>query len=331
MLHDEAEITVRSGNGGPGCVSFRREKYVPEGGPDGGDGGRGGDVIMIASRNCSTLTPYRRKRHWKARGGAPGAGRKCDGKAGEHLLLEVPCGTIVRHAETGMVIADLTDHEQRAVIVTGGDGGWGNTRFKKPTNQVPRQHGPGEQGTSMPLRLELKLIADVGIIGFPNAGKSTLLSRLSAAQPKIGNYPFTTLTPQLGTIERADRTLVLADIPGLIEGAAEGAGLGHQFLRHVERCGLLLHLVDGSDGDVDTISQQIDTLNQELQRFSPLLSEKQQLVVLTKADVRPDLAELAAELATRLSVPAVPVISGVSGEGVRELENQLLETVPPRE
>jgi GTP-binding protein len=326
MLHDEASISVRSGNGGPGCVSFRREKYVPEGGPDGGDGGDGGDVVLVASHHLSTLTPYTRKRKWKARSGEPGSSRQKHGANGEDLVLEVPCGTIVRHAETDEILADLTDDGQRVVVVPGGRGGWGNVHWKKATNQVPRQHGPGTPGTERPLKLELKLIAHVGIIGFPNAGKSTLLSRLSAARPKIGNYPFTTLNPQLGVIERPDRQVVVADIPGLIEGAAEGVGLGHRFLRHVERCELLLHLVDGSHGEAADLAEQIAVLNQELARFSPLLAGKRQLLVLNKIDARPELETLASDLAVLLEAEVL-CISAVSGHGLRELENRLLAEV----
>ncbi len=327
MLKDEAEIIVRSGNGGAGAATFYREKFIPEGGPDGGDGGTGGDVIFVASPHLNTLSLFNRRRHWKAKHGDPGKGSKCFGKDGEDLIVKVPCGTIIRLADTGEIIADLTEIDQKVTVAAGGKGGKGNVRFKSSTNQTPRQFGPGEPGIEMKLKLDLKLIADVGIIGFPNAGKSTLLSRLSKARPKIAPYPFTTLEPQLGVIERVDRTLVLADIPGLIEGAAEGVGLGHTFLRHVERCPMLVHLVDGSDGDVDELARRIAVLNEELRRFSPLLAGKSQLVVINKADTRDDLAEVAAGLAKRLK-QEVRLISGVSGEGLPELENRLLELVP---
>ncbi|MDA3963576.1 MAG: GTPase ObgE [Planctomycetota bacterium] len=329
-MHDEVHISVRSGNGGAGCVSFRREKYVPEGGPDGGDGGNGADVVLQASRHFNTLTPYSRKRKWKAPSGQPGTSRNKSGLKGDDLVLEVPCGTIVRIAESEEILADLTEEGQRVVVAPGGRGGWGNFRFKKATNQVPRQSGPGEPGVTLQLKLELKLLADVGIIGFPNAGKSTLLSRMSSAKPKIGNYPFTTLDPQLGVVERADRTMVMADIPGLIEGAAEGVGLGHQFLRHVERCALLLHLVDASEGDAAELAERIRVLDSELERFSPELAAKPQLLVLNKLDVRPDLAELAQEL-TALTGRDIMAISGVTGANLRELENRLLEAVFPPE
>jgi GTP-binding protein len=329
MLKDEVEIKVRSGNGGDGAVTFIREKFRPEGGPDGGDGGRGGDVVMVANPHMNTLGHLVRRPRWRAEDGVKGMGSNCFGKSGEDLIVEVPCGTIVRIVETQEIIADLTQAGQRAVIVAGGRGGKGNVHFKSSVNQTPRQFTPGELGQELHLKLELKLIADVGIVGFPNAGKSTLLSRLSMARPKIAAYPFTTLEPQLGVIERPDRTLVLADIPGLIEGAADGKGLGHQFLRHVERCALLLHLVDGCDGDAADLAGRVRVLNAELERFSPELARRRQLVVLNKLDTRPDLPELAGEVATLLGCE-VRCISGVSGQGVTELENHLLQVIPPR-
>jgi len=329
-MHDEAEIVVRSGKGGAGCVSFRREKYIPEGGPDGGDGGSGGDVVCLGDSSLNTLGAYVRKRHWKARNGQPGSGRHKSGKAGDELLLRVPLGTIVRDAESGEVPADGTGRGQRVVLAAGGRGGRGNARFKSATNQVPRQSQPGEPAVELRLRLELKLLADVGLIGLPNAGKSTLLGRLSEARPKIGDYPFTTLEPNLGVIERYDRQVLVADIPGLIEGAAEGAGLGHRFLRHVERCRLLLHLLDGSEGDVDALAAQVAVLQGELERFSAPLADKDQLLVLNKADARPELPALAAELSERLR-REVLTISAVSGQGMDEMLSRVLELVPPRE
>jgi len=327
MLLDEAEIIIRSGNGGPGAVSFRREKFVEFGGPDGGDGGRGGDVVFAATIHMNTLAPFIRRHHWRALHGDPGGGDNCTGKSGPELIVEVPCGTIIRHGETGEVLADLISNGQRAVLAAGGRGGGGNSRYKSATNQVPRRAGGGFRGVELKLKLELKLIADAGIIGFPNAGKSTLLSRLSRAKPKIAAYPFTTLEPQLGVIERDDRTLVLADIPGLIEGAAEGAGLGHQFLRHVERCPVLIHLVDASEGEVDDLAKRIAVLNHELERFSPFLAQKRQLMVLNKADTRLDIDEVRAALATRLGCEVL-AISGVSGYGIDDLAKRLLGLIP---
>ena len=328
MLVDEAEIVVRSGNGGKGHVSFWREKYIPEGGPDGGDGGTGGDVIFEASQHLNTLLAFYRKRNWKADHGSPGLGGNCTGKSGEDMIVQVPCGTIIKLLASGEILADMTRHGQQVVVAVGGNGGRGNSRFKSSTNQTPHQSTPGGQGRELELKLELKLIADVGIIGYPNAGKSTLLSRVSHARPKIAPYPFTTLQPQLGVIERDDRTLVLADIPGLIEGAAEGKGLGHQFLRHVERCPILLHLVDGSEGTMSDLKKRIQVLNRELQRFSPELAEKPQIIVLNKIDARPDLDTVAVKLAKSLKTE-VMCISGVSGQGIKELASRLLQLVPP--
>jgi GTPase len=323
MLRDEAEVQIRSGKGGPGAVSFRREKYAPEGGPDGGDGGKGGDVVFEATIHLNTLSPFIRRRHWFADNGAPGGATNCSGKSGEDLVVKVPCGTIIRHAETGEILADLTKDGQRVVLAAGGRGGGGNSRYKSATNQTPRQAGKGRPGVELPIKLELKLIADVGIIGFPNAGKSTLLSRLSAARPKIAPYPFTTIEPQLGVIERDDRSVVLADIPGLIEGAARGVGLGHKFLRHVERCPLLLHLVDASEGDVDALIARIGALNHELREFSADLAGKPQWIVLTKADAREDIDDVRHALSPRIG-QEVLAISGVSGYGLPELEARLL-------
>jgi GTP-binding protein len=254
----------------------------------------------------------------------------CFGRSGEDLLLKVPCGTVIRLAETEEIIADMTQPGQRAVLAAGGKGGKGNVHWKSSTHQTPREYGPGEPGVTLNLKLELKLIADVGIIGFPNAGKSTLLSRLSKARPKIAPYPFTTLDPQLGVIERTDRSIILADIPGLIEGASDGKGLGHQFLRHVERCPILLHLVDGSEGDAAAMADKIGVLNRELERFSPDLATKQQLIVLNKTDTRQDLPEVATQLASLLK-QEVMTLSGVSGEGLQELENRLLQVVTDHE
>jgi GTP-binding protein len=255
-------------------------------------------------------------------------GKRCFGKAGADLVIPVPPGTVVRRAETGEILADLAHPGERVVVAAGGRGGKGNDRFKSATNQTPRQFGPGEPGQEFTLRLELKLIADVGIIGFPNAGKSSLLARLSAATPKIAPYPFTTLDPHLGVVERGDRTLVLADIPGLIEGAADGKGLGHRFLRHVERCACLLHLVDGSEGDAAALAERIAVIDRELARFSPVLAGKRQLIALNKIDARPELAEVARDLAERLGGVEVLALSAVSGAGLDLLVNRLLASVP---
>ncbi len=325
-MRDEAEILIRSGNGGAGACSFRREKYIPEGGPDGGDGGRGGAVAFVADQHMNTLLVFVRKHRWQAEHGQAGGGDHCSGRAGADLDIRVPCGTVIRLKDTGEIIADLTEHGQRVVLAAGGRGGKGNARYKSSVNQTPTKTQPGEQGTTLDLKLELKLIADVGIIGFPNAGKSTLLSRLSMARPKIAPYPFTTLEPQLGVIERGDRTLVLADIPGLIEGAAEGKGLGHQFLRHVERCPVLLHLVDGSEGTAAQLEKRVRTIDRELERFAPDLAAKPQIVVLNKVDTRPALGKVATTLAKRLG-REVLCISGVSGQGMDQLTTRLITAV----
>ncbi len=328
MLRDEAEIVVKSGHGGRGAATFYREKFIEHGGPDGGDGGRGGDVVFVATPHMNTLSNYLHRRRYRAEDGGNGTGRHCSGKGGEVLELPVPCGTIIRLAETEEILADLTAIGQRVTVAAGGRGGKGNAFFKGPTNQTPTQFQPGEPSIELKLKLELKLIADVGIIGYPNAGKSTLLSRVSAARPKIAPYPFTTLEPQLGVIDRPDRSLVLADIPGLIEGAADGKGLGHQFLRHVERCPILVHLVDGSEGDAAALAASVGVLNHELERFAASLAAKPQLIVLNKSDVRPELPDIARELAALLKTE-VMVISGVSGQGIKDLENRLLSLVPP--
>ncbi len=242
---DEAEITVKGGNGGNGCISFRREKYIPKGGPKGGDGGRGGDVIFFADENVNTLFDFSGQHHWAAPNGEPGRGKQQYGLAGEDMVVRVPPGTLVYNKETGDLIVDMSPAGMQFVIAKGGKGGFGNEHYKSPTNQAPKNAQPGEIGAQVRLKLELKLIADVGIVGLPNAGKSTLLSSISDAKPKIANYPFTTLQPQLGiAVLDGKRRLVFADIPGLIEGAAEGAGLGHEFLRHIERTKILVHLVD---------------------------------------------------------------------------------------
>ena len=283
---DEARITVQSGKGGAGCVSLRREKYIPKGGPDGGDGGRGGDVIFKATTKKRTLYHLQFQKLCKAKNGSGGQGNNRAGKGGENLIIELPPGTLVIDADTGDLIKDLVDPDEVFVVATGGRGGLGNARFKSSTNRTPRFAQPGEPGQTFNLRLELKLLADVGVVGLPNAGKSTLVSAMSSARPKIADYPFTTLTPNLGVVQTHRREpFIIADIPGLIEGAHTGTGLGIQFLRHVERTRVLLHLVDAAAIDSDHPLRDLDTVNRELHRYSPTLSEKPQLVVLNKMDV----------------------------------------------
>lgn len=322
MLFDEAKIWVQGGRGGDGCVSFRREKYVPFGGPNGGKGGRGGDVYLEVDPHLNTLITFQKQVHWKAPAGVRGRGKEQTGAGGEDLIIPVPPGTAAYDTETGEPLADLTTAGQRALVARGGRGGRGNASFATSTNQAPRMAENGEPGEERWIRLELKLIADVGFVGMPNAGKSTLLSVVSAARPKIADYPFTTLEPNLGVIEVDHRTFVAADIPGLIEGAHEGAGLGHKFLRHIERTRLLVHLVDGTAVDIMGNFAQI---NEELALFSPKLVEKPQIVALNKLDI-PEVRELWPLLRAEWEEDGYQpmAISAVTGENVRELLFRIL-------
>lgn len=287
---DEARIEVYAGNGGNGSASFRREKYIPKGGPNGGDGGRGGSVYVVADRNINTLVDYRFEHTFRAQNGENGAGADCYGKSGDDKVLRVPVGTTIKIRDTDEILADLTRDGERVLLAKGGKGGLGNIHFKSSVNRAPRQTTPGEPGESHELYLELKVLADVGLLGMPNAGKSTLIRAVSAARPKVADYPFTTLQPNLGVV-RVDesRSFVMADIPGLIEGAAEGAGLGHQFLRHLQRTGLLLHLVDIApfDPEVDTV-REAKAIVQELKKYDEALYKKPRWLVLNKIDLLPD-------------------------------------------
>ncbi|HEU0096295.1 MAG TPA: GTPase ObgE [Rhizomicrobium sp.] len=300
-LVDEAEIQVIAGNGGNGCVGFRREKFIPLGGPDGGDGGNGGSVWVVADENLNTLVDFRHERIFKAQRGENGMGRQMYGKAGEDRIITVPVGTVIMNVDTDEVIGDLTQHGDRLLVAKGGKGGLGNMHFKSSVNRAPRQVLPPEEGEQRLLKLELKLLADVGLLGFPNAGKSTLIRAVSAATPKVADYPFTTLYPNLGVVSvEAYRSFVIADVPGLIEGAADGAGLGTQFLRHLQRTRLLLHLVDISpmEGGVEGVSptDQVRTIERELERHDPELLAKPRWLVLNKADLMfEDEAKVAAE------------------------------------
>lgn len=285
MFVDQAFIRVRAGKGGDGAVSFHREKYVAAGGPDGGDGGRGGNVIFVADTNKTTLMEFKYKTKYIAPDGEPGRARQCSGRAAEDLLVRVPLGTLVREKESGRLLADLSDGEP-VVIARGGRGGWGNQHFATPTRQIPRFSKPGLPGEELDLKLELKLLADVGLVGFPNVGKSTLISMVSAAKPKIANYHFTTLTPVLGVVRiDSEKSFVMADIPGLIEGASEGVGLGHEFLRHVERCRLMMHIVDVSGCEGRDPIEDFDLINRELQNFSGDLAQRPMLVAANKCDI----------------------------------------------
>lgn len=285
MFVDVAKIRVEAGKGGDGAVSFHREKFVAAGGPDGGDGGKGGDIIFVADDHLSTLMDFKYKRKYAALPGENGGAKKCSGKNAQNLVIKVPRGTLLLEEKTGLLVADISGDEP-VVIAKGGRGGWGNTRFATPTRQIPRFAKPGLPGEALDLRLELKLIADVGLIGFPNVGKSTLISVLSAAKPKIANYHFTTLSPVLGVVRIGpEESFVAADIPGLIEGAAQGAGLGHAFLRHVERCRLLLHVVDIAGSEGRNPVDDFEKINAELAAFSPELSERPQIVLGNKSDI----------------------------------------------
>lgn len=285
MFIDIAKVFIKAGNGGNGAVSFHREKYVAAGGPDGGDGGKGGNIVMVADSNLSTLADFRYKRKYIAENGENGGTKRCSGKKGKDLTISVPKGTLVKDANTGRIIADISGDEP-VIIAKGGNGGWGNTHFATSTRQIPRFAKEGNPGEEIEAILELKLLADVGLVGFPNVGKSTFLSVVSEAKPKIANYHFTTLTPVLGVVRVEEGTsFVVADIPGLIEGAADGVGLGHEFLRHVERCRLLIHVLDISGSEGRDPIQDFEKINSELQNFSEELSKKEQIIVANKCDL----------------------------------------------
>jgi len=319
---DQAKIYISSGHGGAGAVSFRREKFIEFGGPDGGHGGRGGDIILEAVPNLNTLIDYRYQQHFRAGRGHHGMGKDRSGAAGKTLVLKVPVGTQVLDEDRETLLYDLTLPGEQVVLCRGGDGGFGNAHFKSSTNHAPRNYGPGFPGEERWVWLRLKLIADAGLIGLPNAGKSTLLAAVSRARPKIADYPFTTLTPQLGVVRRGNREFVLADIPGLIEGAHEGAGLGHRFLGHVERCGVLIHLVDGT---AEKLGEAYRTIRAELAAYSPALAAKPEIVCLNKIDaLTPEEVERKARALAR-AVKAgghagrIHRLSGVSGKGVDQL------------
>ena len=321
---DEAHIEVHAGKGGDGIVSFRREKNVPRGGPDGGDGGSGGSVYAVADRNINTLVEYRFARIHRAQDGKHGGGAQCSGKSADDVVLRVPVGTVIADAQTGETVADLAAHEQLALLARGGKGGLGNVNFKSSTNRTPRKATPGESGEHRTLKLELKVLADVGLLGLPNAGKSTFIRAVSAARPKVADYPFTTLHPHLGVVRvGVDRSFVIADIPGLIEGAAEGAGLGHQFLRHLVRTRLLLHVVDAAPFDPGADpARDAQAIAAELEKFDPGLHRKPRWLVLNKMDILPaeERETAAASLLRRLRWRGPSFcISALTGQGCREL------------
>ena len=330
---DEATIHVKAGDGGNGCVAFRREAHVPRGGPSGGDGGDGGSVVVVADPQLTTLLDYKYRRHYKAKRGEDGRNKDQYGKGGDELLLRVPVGTVVQDADSGEKLADLDQPGARFVAARGGKGGQGNIHFATAWNRAPRVSTSGTAGEERALKLELKLLADVGLLGFPNVGKSTFIARVSRARPKIADYPFTTLVPNLGVVDLGDdRQMVIADIPGLIEGAAEGAGLGHRFLRHVERTRVLLHILDASPlagPDRDPLAD-FDTLNRELRLYAPDLAERPQVVALNKADVT-EVRERADELSRAFAERGVHLftLSAVTGDGVRDVLEELWRVSHP--
>lgn len=322
---DEAIITVQSGDGGRGCVSFRREKFIPRGGPDGGDGGKGGDIVFVATSRKRTLYQFRYKNILKAKNGVYGQGKKKAGKNGEDLKIEIPIGTLVIDSVTGQLIKDFVKSGEAFVIAKGGRGGLGNARFKSSTNRTPRFAQPGEPGETLTLKIELKLLADVGIIGLPNAGKSTLISVISSARPKIAGYPFTTLTPNLGVVQtELSEPFIVADIPGLISGAHKGAGLGIRFLKHIERTRILVHLIDISSIDTNHPLDVYNTINRELALYSKNLAKKPQIVVLNKLDI-PGAKEAADIFQSAAKVKKIALISAITGKGVNHLKSQIVQ------
>ena len=331
---DTAKIKIKAGDGGDGAVAFHREKYVAAGGPDGGDGGKGGSVIFVVSPHLSTLADFRYKRKYEAQRGENGKSDRRSGKNGADLTIEVPMGTVVKDANTGRIIADMSDNEPK-VIARGGKGGWGNSHFATPTRQVPRFAKPGMAGEAFDLELELKLLADVGVVGFPNVGKSSLISVVSEAKPAIGNYHFTTLTPTLGVVKRGEEnSFVMADIPGLIEGASEGAGLGHQFLRHVDRCRVLIHMVDVSGSEGRDPKEDFRTINNELAKFNPQMSERPMLVAGNKIDLATDEQQAEFEQFCRdEGYEYFPMMSAINVgvEPMLDRISALLATLPPIE
>ena len=336
MFVDVAKIRIKAGKGGDGCIGFHREKYIAAGGPDGGDGGKGGDVVFVVDNHMATLLDFRYKKKYVAANGEPGGTKRCFGKDGADIIIKVPRGTLIKDGETGALIHDMSD-DKPFVAARGGRGGWGNAHFATPTRQAPRFAKPGQEGDERFIILELKLIADVGLIGFPNVGKSTLLSMISAARPKIANYHFTTLAPNLGVVFVAEgSSFVCADLPGIIEGAAEGAGLGHDFLRHIERCRLLVHVVDvaGSEGR-DPVEDLI-TINSELQQYSETLSKRPQIIVANKCDILDPESDNLQRLQAKADELGYQLfqMSAAANQGVRELVYHVwheLEKLPPVE
>jgi len=329
MFRDEAKLRMKAGDGGNGCVSFRREACVPRGGPDGGDGGKGGDVILIADENYNTLYHLIHQPRFVAQPGERGSSRQCSGRMGRDLVVRVPIGTLVRDLDKNVLLKDLANKGDQIIVCKGGGGGKGNQHFASSTNQAPRKAIPGGMGESRNIKLELKLIADIGLVGLPNAGKSTLISRISSARPKIADYPFTTIVPNLGIIRGKDyRDLVVADLPGIIEGAHEGKGLGDRFLKHVERTRLIVHLVDVSPEALQTPAKAYATIRKELESHSPVLAAKPEIVVATKMDATGTKKGVAA---LKKKVKKLLEISSVTGTGLKELVRELFRVTSPRD
>lgn len=329
MFYDQAKIYVKGGDGGAGAVAFRREKYVPEGGPSGGDGGRGANVTFVADGGLRTLVDFRYKRHYKADRGEHGAAKNCHGKGGEDMAVRIPVGTVIKDADTGEILADLIEHGQKVVVAKGGRGGRGNARFASNTNKAPTLAENGEPGAERYLVLELKLLADVGLVGFPNVGKSTIISRVSAAKPKIADYHFTTLVPNLGVVELEDgESFVMADIPGLIEGAHTGAGLGHEFLRHTERTRLILHVVDVSGSEERDPLEDFRIIQEELRQYSQELASRPMLVVANKMDI-PGAEDKLDRLKEKLGEEyKIFPVSAATGEGLKDLVYAIAQVLP---
>lgn len=329
MFYDQAKIYVKGGDGGAGAVAFRREKYVPEGGPSGGDGGRGGDVVFMADEGLRTLVDFRYKRHYKADRGEHGQGKNMHGKGSEDLVVRIPTGTLVKDQDSGEVLADLTEHGQKVIVAKGGRGGRGNARFMSNTNKAPTLAENGEPGEERYLTLELKLLADVGLVGFPNVGKSTMISRVSAAKPKIADYHFTTLVPNLGVVELEDGdSFVMADIPGLIEGAHTGAGLGHEFLRHTERTRLILHVLDIAGSENRDPLEDYQIIQEELRQYSPELAKRPMIIAANKMDIpgaEENLKRLQESLGEEIEI--FPV-SAATGEGLKDLVYRIAQLLP---
>jgi len=326
MFIDRAQIWIKAGDGGHGCVSFRRERFIPKGGPDGGDGGRGGNVYFEAVENIDTLLDFAGKHHWQARNGQPGSGNNKFGANGDDLVIKVPPGMLIYDTDLDLILKDMNEIGLKVCVCRGGRGGKGNKAFATSTNQTPRNAVPGKRGQERNIRLELKLIADVGLVGMPNAGKSTLVSRCSAARPKIADYPFTTIEPVLGIVELSDyRRFVMADIPGLIEGAYAGAGLGHEFLKHIERTTLLVHILDIMPTDGSDPVENYKAIRSELEQYSKTLAQKQEVIVANKIDLDP-AGRIVKELTEKLQQPVHP-ISAVTGSGTKELSELLWRNI----